>query len=151
LQSLRTANTRMEEYILKKVRSDNPLHSKPSREFQEFPLVIKSTDGDYLGVTDKDKKHFTLRNFVSLIQKNAGADKDIEIKWEQEEEAWKLFVSSYDKKSAQGRKLEFTISQTLTPSGNTVARLTKMVMDGNTVPEPFLLNLFKQIRDGFDS
>lgn len=151
VESLKAQNKRMEEYILKKVQSDNPLHSKPSREFLEMPLVIRSKDGEYLGVTDKEKKHFTLRNFVSLIQKNAGADKDIDIKWEREDEAWRLFVSSYDKTTKSGRELDFTVSQTVTPSGNTVARLTKMVMDGNTVPEPFLLNLFKQIRDGFDT
>jgi len=147
--SLRRQNADMEHYIVSKIRQSNPLHSKPSQLFMSLPLVIRTQQGEYLGVTGRSKEHFTLKNLISLMQRNASANKQIDIEWDQDENGWQLRVKAADKAAGDKREFLFALSEKITPSKNLVVELTRMVVDGNTVPESMLLSLFKQIRDSF--
>jgi DNA-binding transcriptional MerR regulator len=146
---LRKENSDMERYIVTKIRQSNPLHSKPSRLFMNLPLVIRSEQDEYLGVAGRSKEHFSLKNLVSLVQRNASATRRIDIEWDQDEEGWLLKVSADDKETDTIQRLLFAVREKITPSKNLVVELTRMVVDGNTVPRHMQLSLFKQIRDSF--
>lgn len=146
---LRRENADMERYIVNKIRQSNPLHSKPSPLFMSLPLVIRSQLGEYLGVTGRSKEHFTLKNLISLMQRNASAKKQIDIEWDHDDEGWLLKVKAKDRMADGMQQFLFALREKITPSKNLVVELTRMVVDGNTVPESMLLSLFKQIRDSF--
>jgi len=150
LAALRADNVRMERYIKAKVERDNTLHGKPSRSFLSLPLVIRNGQGEYLGVSDKAKRPFSLQNLITLVQRNTSASKSVDMRWEREGHCWVLYIRANDMGSGREQNLILHAAQTITPSRNVVARLTRMSVDGTTVPDPFLLSLFKQIRDSFD-
>ena len=149
VSKLRKENADMERYIVTKIRQSNPLHSKPSRLFMNLPLVIRSEQGEYLGVAGRSKEHFSLKNLVSLVQRNASASKHIDIEWDQDEEGWLLKVGARNESDGESQNLLFAVREKITPSKNLVVELARMVVDGNTVPRHMLLSLFKQIRDSF--
>ncbi len=155
LAALRADNERMERYIKAKVERDNVLHGKPSKSFLSLPLVIRNGQGEYLGVSDKARRPFSLQNLITLVQRNTNAAKSVDMRWEREGQCWVLYIRAKDlgaddRGSGREQNLILSASQTVTPSRNVVARLTRMSVDGNTVPDPFLLSLFKQIRDSFE-
>ena len=154
LAALRADNERMERYIKTKVERDNVLHDKPSRAFLALPLVIRNTQGEYLGVSDKAKRPFSLQNLITLVQRHTSAAKSVDMRWEREGQCWVLHLLASDRADdrATGRRQHLVLhaTQVVTPSRNVVARLTRMSVDGNSVPDPFLLSLFKQLRDSFD-
>lgn len=148
---LRRKKTEMQRYILKKIRSHNlHHHSRPTSLFLDLPLVIKSGQGEYLGVSGKSKK-FTLKDLINLIGKNTGAKKTIHMSWNRQGAAWNLNVSSRDKQTGREQNLALFFEEKMTPKKNLVARLTRMSVDGKVVPAPFLLSLFKEIRNSFDN
>ena len=147
---LRRKKVEMERYILQKIRSDNTHHARPTSLFLDLPLVIRSGNGEYLGVTGKSKKNFTIKNLISLIQKNAGPRKSLDMHWERRGAAWSLNVSSRDRKGKE-QSLVLFFEEKMTPKKNLVARLTRMAVDGKVAPATFLLGLFKEIRDSFDN
>jgi hypothetical protein len=114
-----------------------------------LPLVIRSEQGEYLGVAGRSKEHFSLKNLVSLVQRNASARKHIDIEWDQDEEGWLLKVGARNESDGESQNLLFAVREKITPSKNLVVELDRMVVDGNTVPRHMLLSLFKQIRDSF--
>ena len=148
---LRRKKVEMERYILQKIRSDNTHHARPTSLFLDLPLVIRSGNGEYLGVTGKSKKNFTIKNLISLIQKNAGPRKSLDMHWERRGAAWGLNASSRDGKTGEKQNLVLFFEEKMTPKKNLVARLTRMIVDGKVAPATFLLGLFKEIRDSFDN
>ncbi|MDY7000457.1 MAG: MerR family transcriptional regulator [Thermodesulfobacteriota bacterium] len=147
---LRRKKVEMERYILQKIRSDNIHHDRPTSLFLDLPLVIRTGHGEYLGVTGKSKKNFTIKNLIGLIQKNAGPKKFINMHWERQGPAWSLKVSSRDGKNKE-QSLVLFFEEKMTPKKNLVARLTRMTVDGKVAPATFLLGLFKEIRDSFNN
>lgn len=150
LAELRAENKRMERYIKAKVEQDNVLRGKPAKSFLSLPLVIRNDQGEYLGVSDKAKRPFSLQNLLTLVQRNTNAAKSVAMRWEREGDSWVLHLRAADQATGREQNLVLTAVQTITPSRNVVARLWRMSVDGNTVPDPFLLSLFKQFRDSFD-
>ncbi len=148
---LRRKKAEMERYLLQKIRSDNVHHDRPTSLFLDLPLVIMSGHGEYLGVTDKSKKSFTIKDLMGLIKKNAGPKKSLDMHWDRRGAAWTLDVSSCDGKTGPEKNLVLFFEEKMTPKKNLVARLTRIIVDGKVAPAPFLLSLFKEIRDSFDN
>lgn len=140
----------MERYILKSIQRDNIFHSSPSNVFLELPLVIVSRTGEYLGVSGKSHRMFTIRSLVSLLQSNTNARMDIAIRWERNKEAWDLRVEARDREHGTNQSLALTFKEAVTPSRNIVARLTDMILDGKKTPEKYIRALFKQFKDSLD-
>ncbi|MBU1001158.1 MAG: hypothetical protein KKE73_01400 [Proteobacteria bacterium] len=151
LSSLREENSRLSLYIEKHIRQDNPLHSKPSEAFLDLPLVIRSERGEYLGVAAPSRGAFTPKGLVSLIQKSASAARSVDMGWDRDQDHWILKVLTTDPGTGREQALVFMLHETRTPNGNLVARLTYLIVDGNEVPDNFLLGFFKQLRDTFNS
>lgn len=149
LESLRKENKQLVDYIHKNVRRGNPLHSKPSEDFLAMPLVIRSERGEYLGVASDSKGTFTCKSLVIMMQKSASAVRSVEMDWDRDRDFWVLRVQVVEKANADGQHLVLMLKETVTPSRNKVARLEHMIVDGQEVPDKFLLTLFRQIRDSF--
>jgi hypothetical protein len=130
-------------------RADKDSATSPPRRFLSLPLVIRSEQGEYLGVTSRSRA-FSLQEFIRIIERNSAPDRKVDLAWKRKGKGWSLRIRTKDLSSGQGHEHLMDVEQTLTPSGNTVVELTRLVIDGNTVPDPFLLVLFRKIKDGFD-
>ncbi len=122
----------------------------PPAEILSKPLVIRSDQGEYLGVLGKERKHFTLRDFVALMEQNAGPELGITVAWEKKAEHWVLLVGARDSASDQEQKLVLVVREMVTPNNNPVVLILRFNIDGRDVSEALLLGLFKQIRSGLD-
>ena len=140
----------MERYILKSIQRDNIFHSSPSGVFLDLPLVVRSSGGEYLGVSGKAGQAFSVRSLVSLLQSNTNARMDIRIRWERAGDSWALRVDARDREAEKDQDLQLTLHETVTPSRNIVAQLTAMVVDGKATPDKYIMALFKQFKDSLD-
>ncbi|UZP68719.1 MerR family transcriptional regulator [Desulfovibrio mangrovi] len=124
------------------VRADMPDASVISR-----PLVVKS-GGEFLGVAGKGKP-FSLRDLIALLKRNAGSQKVQRMDWEQEDDVWRLRIETEDE-SGKGHEYHMNVAATVTPSKNAVTELREMTVDGEAVPDKFILMLFKTVKDGLE-
>jgi len=147
--ALRREKERLEQYVRRRIEKDNPLHSRPSPAFLGLPLVICSERGEFLGVGGKGRGHFTPQNLLSLIQSSQRSGRTVELLWDRDHDHWILRVCAREAEREQN--IVFMLRRTLTPSSNLVAQLVHMVIDGHEVPEPFLLSLFRQIKESFNA
>ncbi|MFV0421675.1 hypothetical protein [Oleidesulfovibrio sp.] len=122
---------------------------KPPASFLGRPLVIHRGE-EYIGVVGRGKP-FTLAMLISLIERNAGSQKVRSMEWRRDKEQWMLVINSQDADGSQKHEHELRVARTTTPSGNTVTQLCRLRIDGDVVPENFLLALFKSIKDGLES
>lgn len=145
-QRLAAENARLERYVRDRVEKDNPLHKKPSSAFLALPLVIRTGGGEYLGVAGRGRAHFATRDFLSLIQRSQCARRSVSMLWDRDRDHWVLRVEVND--GGRRQEIVMELAQTLTPSRNLVARLVRMAVDRQEVPDTYLLALFRQIKDG---
>lgn len=111
------------------------------------PLVVHM-GGEYLGVAGKGKP-FSLRDLIELIQKNAGSQKVLNMDWVHDAGAWKLHVKTQED-AGRGHDYQLRVLSTVTPSGNAVTALKEMTVDGEPVPDKFVLMLFKNVKEGLE-
>ncbi|BBD08289.1 DUF2046 domain-containing protein [Desulfovibrio ferrophilus] len=151
LTFLREENKRLSHYVETHIRRGNPLHSKPSEAFLGLPLVIRSEHDEYLGVAAPTKGAFTPKGLVGLIQKSASASRSVDMDWDRDRDHWILKVLTTAPETGCEQALVFMLHEVRTPNRNLVARLAHLIVDGNEVPDNFLLGFFKQLRDTFNS
>lgn len=121
----------------------------PDKEYLQLPLVIKNAQGDYLGVLGKGRRHFTLEDFVSLLESSITTRRRVDLEWENGQDSWLLEISAQDSESGEDKKIILSTRKIVTPSENTVTQIVRMSINGKEVPEALLLSLFKQIKDSF--
>lgn len=123
----------------------------PSVDFMRLPLVFKSEQGEFLGVSDRQtSQHFSLRDFVYLIHKNAGGRKDVDTVWQRLGGAgWRLVIHESAPLSGRRKSHHVDVERFTTPMGNLVARLVDLCFDGQTMPPFLVYELFRQIDRDF--
>lgn len=121
---------------------------RPPASFLGRPLVIHR-GGEYIGVVGRGKP-FTLAMLIQLIERNAGSQKVQGMEWQYSNGQWLLVIHSRDAAGTQQHRHELRVVRTTTPSGNTVTQLCSLCIDGEDVPDNFLLALFKSIKDGLE-
>lgn len=146
--SLRRAKEELER-LLRGGAENAPLF--PSEDYLARPLVIRTRNGEYLGVLGKVQKHFALRDFVFMIERNAAAGRKLDLSWELREDQWVLLVTSRDGEEGREQHVVLVTQKTVTPSRNTVTEIVRLNINGNDVPDSLLLTLFKKVKDGFDA
>lgn len=121
----------------------------PPEEFLSSPLVIRS-DGEFLGVHGKGRSHFSLKDFVQLIERKMADSMEVETSWKRQDGHWVLVIHTMD--GAKGREQDIVLvsKKTVTPSGNTVTEIIRLNIDGNDAPDALLLTLFRQLRSVFN-
>lgn len=120
----------------------------PPAEFLTSPLVICS-DGEYLGVQGKGRSHFSLQDFVQLIERKMSDSVVVETSWKRQGEHWVLVVRTEDKGKGREQDVILVAKKTVTPSKNTVTEIIRLNIDGNDAPDALLLTLFRQLRSVF--
>lgn len=119
---------------------------QPRDDFERLPLVIRNDQGDYLGVADR-RSVFCLKEFIHLIEKNAGPGKVVTVRFSAIEGGWSLIILTLDHATRQRHEHVLHLRRTVTPNQNEVVQLTSMAIDGRVVPQPFLLALFRKIKE----
>lgn len=123
--------------------------SFPSNDFLSSPLVICS-EGEYLGVQGKGRKHFTLKDFVHLIERKVSDSMSVETSWKEQNGAWVLVVKTSDAKKERQQDIVMVSKKTITPSNNVVTEIVRLNIDGNDAPDALLLTLFRQLKSVFN-
>ncbi|WFS64058.1 MerR family transcriptional regulator [Pseudodesulfovibrio thermohalotolerans] len=121
----------------------------PSAEFLSSPLVIAS-GGEYLGVQGKGHKHFSLEDFVQLIERKESDTVAVETSWKRQDDHWTLDVRTEDSGSGREQNIVLEARKTVTPSRNTVTEIIRLNIDGNDAPDALLLTLFRQLKSVFN-
>jgi len=120
----------------------------PPAEFLSSPLVI-SSDGEYLGVQGVGRKHFSLKDFVQLIERKMSDSMAVETSWKRQNGHWVLVVRTDDSKGRE-QNIVLVAKTTVTPSKNTVTEIIRLNIDGNDAPDALLLTLFRQLKSVFN-
>ena len=121
---------------------------RPPADLFEHPLVIRSAQGEFLGALSHVKR-FALKDFIEMIDLNAGGVKDVSKSWEQKGENWVLVVTINDEETFLEQHLVLVVKAVVTPNGNKVTQIVRLNVNGKDVPDSMLLTLFKQVREGF--
>lgn len=139
----------MEERLLRRI---DGLHNTvgPGEDLLALPLVFRSEEGEYLGVSDKAQKHFSLRDFLALVSDNGGSRRSLALAWQRPDpHAWQLTIRELPGLHRRERRHHLTLRQQTTPRGNTVACIEDLRVAGRPMPVFFLYELFRQIGRGF--
>ncbi len=131
--------------LLEEIHGKATPHPEPGKLFLSLPLVIRSRDQEYLGVAGR-RTHFSLGSFIRLVEFNAGSGKALTTRYKKEAGGWALYVITLDQESGAKHEHVLQVRQILTPSGNAVAELTGMIVDGAAVPRDCLFALFRKIK-----
>ena len=121
----------------------------PPEEFLASPLVICS-EGEYLGVQGKGRKHFSLKDFVHLIERKVSASMGVETSWKRQDGHWVLVVRTEDARKKREQNVVLVAKKTVTPSRNVVTEIIRLNIDGNDAPDALLLTLFRQLKSVFN-
>lgn len=121
----------------------------PPADFLAGPLVIAS-GGEYLGVLGKGRKHFSLQDFVQLIERKESDAVAVETSWKRQNGHWVLRICVEDSSKGRERTIVLVAKKTVTPSRNAVTEIIRLNIDGNDAPDALLLTLFRQLKTIFN-
>ncbi len=149
VRELRHERATILQELLEQMNKAGGPHTAPPETFLKLPLVIRKDNDQYLGVAGKTR-HFSLNEFIRIIEQNGSTRKSIALAWRREPGHWVLTINTYDLDTSKKHEHVLQVRQTVTPSHNNVVELTSLIIDDNPVPEPFLMVLLRKIKDGFD-
>lgn len=123
--------------------------TQPDREYLSRPLVMRSPQGEFLGITDRAGQALSLEGFLRLVdgpgRGRAPLGRQVASCWDGDESGWSLSVSVSS--PASRRHYVLATRQLRTPSGNLVTLLCGLHVDGRLVPADFVQQMFRQLRD----
>ncbi len=147
----RLKRDRVELFRLLRSGGNGPdVSSFPSSGYLERPLVIRNSEGDYLGVAGKGRKHFSLEDFVKLLENSVNSHRSVDLEWKESNGQWVLVIDASESGPGSQKEIVLVTEENVTPNNNTVVRIDSMEINGKEVPGALLFSLFKQIRESFD-
>lgn len=118
----------------------------PGEEFRRLPLVFRSEKGEFLGVSAGSHKHFSLADFLGLLERG---DRSVAVRWaDGSKDRWLLHLVE-GPGLCDERRHHLAVRCTKTPKGNQVVLIERLSFAGRDVPVFFLYELFKQFGRGF--
>lgn len=133
--------------LARTAREHVPAHGSPPTEILLRPLVLRSRQGEYLGVTDAQGTPLTLSGLIRLVEVGWGADRVVASFWDEEAGGWSLSFGVISAGHCCSYVLR--VRPMRTPSGNRVAVLMAMRVGGAPVPHVHLVRMFRQLRECF--
>lgn len=109
------------------------------------PLVVRNSGGQYLGVCDTSGSALCICDFLTMLEK-ADPARMVATSWSAADEGWMLALG-LSWPSGKAINYSILVSPVRTPSGNTVTLLAGMTDGDRSVPQEFLLRMFRQIRN----
>jgi len=125
----------------------------PPDNYLTRPLVLRSQQGDFLGVTDPLGQALSLSGLLRLVEgkgRSGGprGDRVVASCWEADAEGWCLTLCFSGR--LYSRKCYVLETNPLrTPSGNRVTLLSNMYLDGSLVPQGYVVQMFRHLRESF--
>ncbi len=110
---------------------------RPDPQTLSLPLTVRSDKGEFLGLAGPNG-HLTVQTFQTLIARSLHTDPD-HCAWTETSDHWQLHIPATSPHS-------FTIQQTTTPKGNTVALVTTMHIDTTPQDTTTLIALLRSLR-----
>ncbi|MBF0480098.1 MAG: MerR family transcriptional regulator [Desulfovibrionaceae bacterium] len=117
----------------------------PPADLALLPVVIFSELGEFLGVTDKKGRPFTLKEFQAFLERRAAGLGKFDSTWSLDQDAWVLTFGGSGPSSGQVHDHYFR--RTKTTKGNLVAHFYQLRINGNVVTKAFLHAFLRQIKD----
>lgn len=122
----------------------------PERGFLQRPLVI-ARNGEFLGVAEGDRA-FSLRDLLFRMERNTASAYGLAMRWRRMgPDGWELTLQTTSLAPGGKHRYVLLLDGVTTPNANDVALLRGIVIDGRSVPEGYLLTLFRNIREVFGS
>lgn len=112
-------------------------------DFLHLPVVLRSSRGEYLGLTGRTGQPFSLAELEHYLGQRPDLKPMNEI-WKGASDQWTLNLHSPDSDTGWH---SFHFTRTQTPKGNHVALLTRLDLDSKPVTEAFLQAFFRQIKE----
>ncbi len=130
---------------------DAPRASEPGQagqplakpDFLHLPVVLRSSRGEYLGLTGKAGRPFSLGELEDYLGQRPDLQ-PMQESWKGAAAQWTMNLHSPD---ADTGWHAFHVTRTQTPKGNQVALLTQLDLDGKPVTEAFLQAFFRQVKE----
>lgn len=122
----------------------------PSDEYVDLPLVLRSSMGEFFGVTDRLGQALNLAGFLLLVERAGTSGQQRQGRrvvascWDACGEGWSLTLSMLGPRTCSYMLETHALR---TPSGNRVVLLADMCVDGKSVPQEFVVQMFRQLRD----
>jgi hypothetical protein len=146
-QRIRVLEDELQALRAQSLLAEDALRHFPSDEFLSRPLVVRSAQGDFLGVSVVSGQALCMGDFVRLVEQGGDFRRIVCTLWEQSGPDWFLTMSLSGQGAARRRCYVLETRAVLTPSGNHVTELVGMVEDGVAVSGDFLLQMFRQLRE----
>lgn len=115
----------------------------PEQELLELPVVIKSENGDFLGMPGIGGDPFDLRGLLTVVSSSEVTDSGSHI-WKREGEHW---ILTSQKPDNMIHELHFR--KTKTPKGNVVAYFERLDIDSVPQGTAHLLKFFREAREAY--
>jgi len=146
-QRIRSLENEVQALRAQSLLAEDALSHFPSEAFLSRPLVVRSAQSDFLGVSVVPGQPLCMGDFVRLVEQGGGHRRIVCTLWEQRGEDWFLTMSLSGQGAARRRCYVLETRAVLTPSGNQVTELVGLAEDGVPVPGEFLLQMFRQLRE----
>lgn len=120
----------------------------PPADYLDLPLVVRTDQGEYLGVLGRNSRPFRLKDFAALLEGSPVRATPPVQTWRPKGQGWVLDLQDVSV-GGQERRIVLETSRTVTPSKNAVALVQRLAVNGQDAPDALLLSLFRQIRESF--
>jgi hypothetical protein len=119
--------------------------NRPPERLLAQPLVLRSPQGEFLGITDRIGQPMSLADFLLLVERGGPTGRVVGSLWERRDATWCLTLSISGPEGA--RCLTLDAEPRRTPSNNHVTLLTSLILDGAPAPQEYMLRMFRQLRE----
>lgn len=118
----------------------------PDEEFLRLPLVVRSEQGEYLGIAGRAERAFCLNDFLGLLKKSYPPPRHFAVQWSPGagRASWRLEIEQSDAIRPERYRLE--LEPAVTPKGNKVSLLSQLLIDGRDAPTPNLYALIRRMK-----
>ncbi|MEW5774793.1 MAG: helix-turn-helix domain-containing protein [Thermodesulfobacteriota bacterium] len=114
---------------------------QPPQDLLDNPLVVRSEQGEFLGIAGTRSKHFRLRDLLDLMASRHAASQPPA--WTRSGKSWTLTIPLGVAPYRQDHVLD--LEPTTTPRGNHVTLLAAMAVGDNPAPHAFLHAFLRQL------
>ncbi len=146
-QRIRALERELQALRAQSLLAEDALRHFPSDAFLSRPLVVRSAQGEFLGVSVVAGQPLCMGDFVRLVEQGGGQGRIVCTLWEERGADWFLTMSLSGQGVSNRRCYVLETRAVLTPNGNHVTELVGMAEDGVAVSDDFLLQMFRQLRE----
>jgi len=123
-------------------------HQAPDPDFLANPLTVRYPPQRYLGIKDSRNAALNLNQLIEAMRSKASGSKAVAFSWQARGGTWTLTASLNSPDDGKDRKIILQAKATVTPQGNSVTEVVRMVIEGRELSKDDLLKFFKLYKAG---